>query len=95
MRIEVTQDDIDQGVRCDGNACAVAVAIGRAIGTGIDAPWYGHISVCDDEIAIGSERFFVPTEVRQFIGWFDKGHVVNPFAFDLPIDDLVVPTYVE
>lgn len=90
MRIEVTEADISEGVRCDGNACAVAVAIGRAIGTGVDAPWFGHIAVCEDEICIGVEQFSVPPEVREFIGRFDMNEPVAPFAFDLPIDHLVV-----
>lgn len=92
MRIEVTQEDIDRGVRCDGNACAVAVAIGRAIGTGVDAPWFGYIDVSEDEIVIGGDRFDVPRAVADFVGQFDRQEYVGPFAFELPIDHLVLPT---
>ena len=100
MRIEVTQQDIDAGVRCDGNHCAIALAIARAIGITTQPPWSSHISVCEYEVWAGNhisvceyevwvgnhawKHEALPAEARDFIGRFDDGKPVEPFAFELP-----------
>jgi len=35
MQIDVTQDDLDQGIPCSSNRCAVARAVARACKTAV------------------------------------------------------------
>lgn len=84
MLIEVTQEDIDHGVRTSCHSCPVARAARRAAlrATGrriaVDvAPW---------DIRFGRDYFVerpLPNAAQQFIKLFDLRHAVRPFSFEI------------
>lgn len=82
MRIDVTQDDIDKGLRNNCTLCPVALAIRRAI-PGSD-PW-----VDDHDISFPSRRMAPidtpSSSVMEFMHTFDLGDFVAPFSFALDI----------
>ena len=76
MLIEVTQEDIDNGVPLQGDRCPVAHAIRRAMKTS----W---ASVGDGEICFSNRTISTPLEVDEFIDSFDNGFHVEPFTFNI------------
>ena len=80
MRIEVTQADIDAGLRESCVACPVALALHRAFPAadtiraeyGVLWVWFG------EECRAAS----TPDEASDFMGRFDGLRDVLPFAFD-------------
>ena len=74
--IDVTQDDIDYGVKCDAMHCPVANAMKR------------HWPMP----AVGSEACFpagrpakLPKAAQRFTRRFDAGEAVKPFKFTLEV----------
>jgi hypothetical protein len=83
-RIEVTAEDIANGVRNDAERCAVARACERAGFRGVEVD-LGKLSFYDDgdEDLVASAT--LPDDVWARIEAFDKGEPVEPFAFDLDV----------
>ena len=85
MRVEVTEEDIDRGMRHDPHCCAVARGIHRAVGLHVG----DRVSVGSRDCTIqwGKARFRgeIPDEVGQFIDAFDEGFKVKPFSFELDL----------
>lgn len=80
MVIEVTQDDIDKGVK--NNACQCPVA--RAIARGTEEEW-----VVDSHSLVrmrDARVWHTPPAAYWFINRYDQGESVEPFTFELPID---------
>lgn len=77
MRIQVTQEDIDQGEPGEPESCAVAKAIRRQLKP-------QHVQVTD-VIEINNSDFEAPPAVIEFIERYDHGHRVQPFEFDLAV----------
>lgn len=81
--IEVTQQDIDKGIRGNSCACPVAWAIRSAIGDG-DI----EIRVGEDLITVGNAQVPVPKIAYRFIRAFDYGlYSVEPFTFTLEVPE--------
>lgn len=82
MKIEVTQEDIDRGIQCNGHYCPIARATRRATGlpmlmlptTGLSFLRPGHHKY---------ELIPTPEECFTFAGAFDRGWAVEPFSFEL------------
>lgn len=92
MKIEVTQDDINNGCIHRIKQCPVALAINRVLAEGCQAFVYG--AVISIQTSNGLEIFstLTPAIARNFIKIFDKSEDVSPFTFDLDIPDcLEVP----
>ena len=79
--ITVTQQDILCGVRGDGSACAVAVALNRALD--IDSA-----EVSDRHIRVGALAGDGPESINAFIQAYDDNRDVEPFEFDLELDPI-------
>lgn len=75
MKINVTQRDIEKGLREDPNSCPVARAIKRR--------GFEDVSVKTQVIWIGCRKYNPPEIVEDFIERFDKGDTVQPFKFEL------------
>lgn len=89
MTIEVTQEDIDQGVRGDPRTCMVVRACNRQAPVKDPDGWYAGSSWSFDPIVClwhyrAQYRWPVPREVVDRMHAFDLGEKVEPFAFDLP-----------
>lgn len=77
MKIDVTQEDIDNGCPESYFRCPVALAISKI---GEECISVGHVA-----IFIGGKVFRTPSEVKYFISLFDKNEKVKPFSFELNI----------
>jgi len=81
MRIEVTQDDIEQGIPCDSVYCPIGRAIERTTGR--------EAGVTDIFLRIGrhdeNPHYVrpVPQAMIAFMHAFDSRQPVEPIAFDL------------
>lgn len=75
MRIDVTQDDIDAGIRIDCTHCPIALAVRRLI------PYanVGCYTVYADEMP----DYVLPQPAIDFIRAFDNKRPVKPFSFDM------------
>lgn len=83
MKIQVTQEDIDQGTPSEVCACPIALAAKRVFA-------HREIAVLDIVIQIGDRwEMALPDSAQKFIEEFDNGLPVTPFEFELP--DKVTP----
>lgn len=90
MRVDVTQMDIDRGVRSHACACPVAIALKRVTRPDVRSIVMGvQITVTrrfpfqpDDDYYVRS-----PESVVAFITRFDRNQSVEPFSFDLDIPE--------
>lgn len=99
MLIEVTQEHIDAGKRRDCAACPIVLALneqaprpnGWALDCGFMFPMVfeeGYKRTDEffkgwrDE---GKEVYWMPESVMGFVGRFDDGYTVQPFAFNLDL----------
>jgi hypothetical protein len=82
VKVKVTQSCIDEGVRGQGDSCPVAQAVLEALGLEKTGVWidYGYIEIFE-------LRLPTPPNVIQFIESFDRGDPVEPFEFELDVDD--------
>lgn len=89
MRLEVTEEDIQNGTQLDGSSCALALAFdraiqpgeGRRVSVGLHRAYvlerdrdYGEVSVC---------TYQLPPEAATFILAFDKDRSVVPTTFEV------------
>lgn len=86
-KVSVTSEDITHGIRKNGIACPIALALQRTFGT-------KDIHVEDSHLCIGStEGFLLPRkEADNFIAMFDQGNIVLPMEFTLNLD-WIEPSY--
>lgn len=83
ITVNVTEEDIKEGIKEDCWRCPIARAINRALPDG----W-----VCDvSNYKVTLIKNLCPVEVhplpwvaRGFISMFDSGNVVEPITFELP-----------
>jgi hypothetical protein len=81
IKVEVTQADIDKGVRHDPFGCPVALAVRRtirrraAVGQSMLYVWFGE-QQHDGRLI---------TAVAEFVTFFDAGLPVSPFSFTLNV----------
>ena len=75
MTIEVTQEDIDEGICGDPYRCPVAVALKRISGekSMVGIGW----------ATVGKMGFVIPADVRAKISLFDASGKMNPFTFNV------------
>lgn len=80
MKIDVTQEDINQGVRRACTKCPIAIAITRQTGLrAMVSP--ATILIVDARIEIITIE--TPSSAKTFIGLYDQFNLVEPFAFEL------------
>lgn len=77
--INVTQKDIDNGIKTDCRNCPVVLAIKRTLG--ID---YGLVDGFSFINYFG-RCYPLPANVRAFVDGFDGGYDVTPFEFELDL----------
>jgi len=78
MRIDVTQDDIANGIRKDPCWCPIALAVRRATG----AP----CKVDTDEITLSCGAYIpTPESAAKFVMTYDDFGAAIPFSFELEI----------
>lgn len=77
MLIEVTQKHIDDGIRCDGQRCAVALAIREKVG--FDVGFAMGLVMC----GIDEQTYVLPMIATNNMVAFDNGRKVQPFTFEM------------
>ncbi len=77
MKIDVTAEDIKQGVKGSAMSCPIALAVQRK--RGYHGATVGY-STCG---AVGRGNWVLPKVARDFIAGFDNGREVAPFSFNL------------
>ncbi len=87
VTIEVTQADIDAGVREDCGLCPVARAVSRS--TKQDVSVYDVCLTLWDR-GTRSTQIGLPADVRQFVKMFDAGESVRPFSFTIDLPEEVL-----
>jgi hypothetical protein len=82
VEIEVTQADIDHGVRDSCESCPIALALNRA------CPGRGPATVDTDSFYFDwfSEVYMLTREAQKFIKKFDDGDPVGPISFDVFVE---------
>lgn len=88
VRIEVTQEDIDAGVKGSCSQCPIGRAFERALGPGFGIQ-YGSQGVnllhSDSVYKQATLATALPRECRNFVMDFDAGLMVRPFNFSVAI----------
>ena len=79
MKIKVTKEHIENGVREDCLLCPVATAVQEKIGKYM-------VTVRSDYIYINGETYPLTPETGEFVHMFDNGYEVAPFEFELPLN---------
>ena len=80
MKIVVTQNDIEQGIRLKACACPVALAIKRR--TSRECEVAGRYMVFRYDL---NTEYDLPESVGKFVTAFDMGKPVKPFSFELSL----------
>ena len=75
MKIEITQQDIDNGMKDRVDGCAIAL--------GLKHEFTYEISVAPGWIWIGKDWYQATPEVDRWIADFDKGKPVKPITIEL------------
>lgn len=85
MRVEITKEDIDNGTPCSNYSCPIALALKRYYPDKVISVGKLWISI---EGVYYKLRYYKDSPiVRKFIQDFDHGMFVEPFSFDLPIEE--------
>jgi hypothetical protein len=101
VTIDVTQEDIDQGIGCNANSCMVALALNRLLDTNkykvvvnrfqvfFQSKYFEHTVALDNKIAFKIGKFDHwknYLETSKFIGASgEEEEAPEPFAFELDI----------
>lgn len=85
MKVQVTQDDIDNGACGSPYRCPVALAVRRAVGK-LDRFYSTQVSVSSYHIVVEGLGHAAPgPQLEQWIWDFDSHRPVPPIEFDLEL----------
>lgn len=88
IRIEVTQEDIKDGVRGDCYTCPLARAIGRAM----DLPGSAFVTLRSLYLDDFTRICWLPVAAAEFVTKFDLAKsAAEPFSFDLEVPAEFLP----
>ncbi len=77
LTIEVTADDIANGIKSSCTGCPIALATKRAI---IDP--FQYVAVEDNCMSVGRTDYRLPKVAADFVADFDADQSVKPFVFN-------------
>jgi hypothetical protein len=83
--VQVTQDHIDRGQRCQALCCPVALAVSDAFGALSSASTAFITTQLSRDGEVQAVVFNSPKSVRDFILRYDGGGNVEPFCFPLDV----------
>lgn len=96
ITVEVTQRNIEEGIRLSCAGCPVALAMNRA--TGLEwsiSGWQMMAFRKLEKDALQTYALVTPPIARAFISAFDIGRPVEPFSFDLDLPDTIVAAMID
>ena len=73
-KIQITQEDIDKGLRRNASNCAIAVGLKQEFAYGISVT---------DVLQIGNDDYQATPEVVRWFTDFDRGRSVEPITIEL------------
>ena len=77
ITVQVTKQDIKNGMPKEGDKCPIAKAVRRCTGT------HRAVFVDESSIEIGAVEYSLPASAKAFVRAFDKGKPVSPFSMKL------------
>ena len=81
MKIKITGAEIKDGVRYNEDFCPIALAVTKM----------GHKCWVGKQLLfLNGRRHEMPPQAINFIHRFDNNLYVEPFEFDLPVDDAIL-----
>ena len=80
IMVEVTADDIENGIQSDPCLCPVALALARAE---YDNPYVGLVTFSVGYVGTNYRSGYMSYAATQFIRAFDEGEPVEPTTFAL------------
>lgn len=80
MKVSVTQDHIDRGLRHSAGFCPIALAMNEQHGPGHLVATCESLFTNEDGVVAWLK---MPSEADDFIGKFDTGEPVQPFEFEV------------
>ena len=83
MRIEVTQEDIDRGLKSSCYECPIAYAYKRKVKNKIRLGFSVGTEYIDHFVGESQDRYMLPKEAKKFIRRFDQDQPVRPFSFEI------------
>ncbi len=88
IEIEVTSEDIENGVPGDACRCPIALAVERQIGCTVQSVGQGKIYLRRHSsfgVNYSVEGYNLPAKAARFVQWFDTAligrYLVKPFKF--------------
>lgn len=75
MIVKITQDKINNGIRCDADFCPIALALQEHDPNA----WVGM-----GQLHVNDRIYPIPHEAKRFIQAFDENDYTEPFTFELP-----------
>jgi hypothetical protein len=85
VHVQVTADDIDNGIRRDCWKCPVALALWRA--TGVKWKVWNATAI---PLGQPDQQIVLPPAIWEFIHKFDEWKYPKPMEFDIEFDSSVV-----
>lgn len=84
LSVHVTQEDIDEGIRCDCRRCPIARAVSRVLNITDDriVRVAGNANVFDGSVSSRPvASYYLSQKAEKFICQFDSRQVVAPTSF--------------
>lgn len=81
ITIDVTQDDINKGIKENCRFCPVALAVQRTFNDPEMDVFSPCIKNCEED------RVASPSSVCDFIDRYDNGESVQPFSFEIDVPE--------
>lgn len=90
IRVEVTEEDIREGERDNCRSCPIALALQRALPPDVElvtvGRYYARWAFDESKFALWFAAT-LPLQAKRFIALFDDGMAVEPFAFELFMEE--------
>ena len=74
MKIQITQDDIDSGIKKSYTKCPIALALSRH---------FKEVRVENFEVTLDGKHYGMGTDLQLFAVNFDNNETVKPFEFEI------------
>ena len=72
MKIQITQDDIDFGIKKSCTHCPLALCLKR---------YYDTVQIKNFEVTVNDVVLVMSRKLQQFVSDFDENKIVEPFEF--------------
>jgi hypothetical protein len=82
VKIKVTQEHIDKGIRCSPYSCPIALAVEDYDSSIKFSVGVSKINIYGD-VSEPCKQYRLPEEAREFVDKFDHDFIVEPFEFEL------------